>query len=110
MCFSASASFTASAVLMPLGLYSTHLARTNKQPNYVPLALVPFFFGVQQFVEGLEWTALDQGRIEPLTTLAGLGFLFFAYCFWMIWIPWSAWSISRSTDSRGLQNRLGLQS
>jgi hypothetical protein len=106
MCFSASASFTASAVLMPLGLYSTHLARSNRQPNYVPLALVPFFFGVQQFVEGLEWTALDQGRIEPLTTLAGLGFLFFAYCFWMVWIPWSAWSISRSTDSHGLQHRL----
>jgi hypothetical protein len=54
----------------------------------------------------LEWTALDQGRIEPLTTLAGLGFLFFAYCFWMVWIPWSAWSISRSTDSHGLQHRL----
>ena len=106
MCFSASASFTASAVLMPLGLYSTHLARRNQQPNYVPLALVPFFFGVQQLVEGLEWTALDQGRIEPLTTLAGLGFLFFAYCFWMVWIPWSAWSISRSTDSHGLQHRL----
>ena len=106
MCFSASASFTASAVLMPLGLYSTHLARTNKQPNYVPLALVPFFFGVQQLVEGLEWTAIDSGRVEPMTTLAGLGFLFFAYCFWMIWIPWSAWSISRSTDSRGLQHRL----
>ena len=106
MCFSASASFTASAVLMPLGLYSTHLARTNRQPNYIPLALVPFFFGVQQFIEGLEWTALDNGRTEPLTTLAGLGFLFFAYCFWMIWIPWSAWSISRGTDSRGLQKRL----
>ncbi len=106
MCFSASASFTASAVLMPLGLYSTHLARSNQQPNYVPLALVPFFFGVQQLVEGLEWTALDQGRIEPLTTLAGLGFLFFAYCFWMVWIPWSAWSISRSSDSHGLQHRL----
>lgn len=106
MCFSASASFTASAVLMPLGLYSTHLARNNQQSNYVPLALVPFFFGVQQLVEGLEWTALDQGRIEPLTTLAGLGFLFFAYCFWMVWIPWSAWSISRSTDSHGLQHRL----
>lgn len=91
---------------MPLGLYSTHLARTNHQPNYVPLALVPFFFGVQQLVEGLEWTAIDQGRIEPLTTMGALGFLFFAYCFWMIWIPWSAWSISRITDSRGLQNRL----
>jgi hypothetical protein len=106
MCFSASASFTASAVLMPLGLYSTHLARTNQQPNYVPLALVPFFFGVQQLIEGVEWTAIDSGRIEPLTTLGALGFLFFAYCFWMIWIPWSAWSISRSTDSRAVQHRL----
>lgn len=27
MCFSASASFTAAAVLMPLGLYSAHIAR-----------------------------------------------------------------------------------
>jgi len=106
MCFSASASFTAAAVLMPLGLYSTHIARKTAQPDYVPLALTPFFFGVQQFVEGLEWTAIDQGKVEPLTSLAGLGFLFFAYCFWMIWIPWSAWSVARSTDSRALQDRL----
>ena len=91
---------------MPLGLYSAHVARRTGQRDYVPLALTPFFFGVQQFVEGLEWTGLDQGRVEPLTSLAGLGFLFFAYCFWMIWIPWSAWSISRTTDSRGLQWRL----
>ena len=106
MCFSASASFTASAVLVPLGLYSHHLATRHERPDYKPLALVPFFFGVQQFIEGLEWTAIDGGNIEPLATLAGLGFLFFAYCFWMIWIPWSAWSISRSTESTGLQRRL----
>jgi hypothetical protein len=106
MCFSASASFTASAVLMPLGLYSTHIARKTGQRDYVPLALTPFFFGLQQLVEGVEWTAIDLGKVEPLTSLAGLGFLFFAYCFWMIWIPWSAWSIARSTDSRGLQHRL----
>ena len=106
MCFSASASFTASAVLVPLGLYSHHLATRHERPDYKPLALVPFFFGVQQFVEGLEWTAIDGGNIEPLATIGGLGFLFFAYCFWMIWIPWSAWSISRSTDSKGLQRRL----
>ncbi len=90
MCFSAAASFTASAVLMPLGLYSHHLADRAERPGYKPLALVPFFFGVQQFIEGLEWTGIDQGNVEPLTSLAGLGFLFFAYCFWMIWIPWSA--------------------
>ena len=106
MCFSASASFTASAVLMPLGLYSAHIARSNNQHHFVPLALTPFFFGVQQLVEGLEWTGIDNGKVEPLTSLAGLGFLFFAYCFWMIWIPWSAWSISCSTDGHGLQHRL----
>ena len=87
MCFAASASFTAAAVLMPLGLYSAHIARRTDQTAYLPLALTPFFFDVQQWTEGLEWTAIDQGRVEPLTTLAGLGFLFFAYCFWMIWIP-----------------------
>ena len=106
MCFSASASFTASAVLMPLGLYSTHLARTSGRTSYLPLALTPFFFGVQQFIEGLVWTGIDRGRVEPLTTLASMGFLFFAYCFWMIWIPWSAWAIARETESTTLQRRL----
>lgn len=65
MCFSASASFTASAVLMPLGLYSTHIARKTGQRDYVPLALTPFFFGLQQLVEGLEWTGIDLARWSP---------------------------------------------
>ena len=56
---------------MPLGLYSTHVAQKTGKRDYVPLALVPFFFGVQQFVEGLEWTAIDNGGVEPLGTLAG---------------------------------------
>jgi len=98
MCFSASASFTASAVLMPLGLYSAHVARSTQQKDYIPLALTPFFFGVQQLIEGLVWTGIDKGKIEPLTSLASLGFLFFAYCFWMIWIPWSAWAVSRGSE------------
>jgi len=106
MCFSASASFTASAVLMPLGLYATHIAKRTDQKDYVPLALTPFFFGVQQLSEGLVWTGIDNGKVEPLTTLASLAFLFFAYCFWMIWIPWSAWSIARSTESKALLHRL----
>lgn len=91
---------------MPLGLYSTHIARTTDQKDYVPLALTPFFFGVQQFIEGLVWTGINQGKVEPLTSLSSLGFLFFAYCFWMIWIPWSAWSIARSTESPMMRKRL----
>jgi hypothetical protein len=107
MCFSASASFTAAAVLVPLGLYSTHLARSGTQQDYVPLAMTPLFFGLQQFTEGLVWTGIDAGRIEPLTSLASVAFLFFAYCFWMIWIPFSAWSIAMGRESDSLARRLG---
>ncbi len=121
MCFSASASFTAAAVLIPLGLYSTHIARTNealaaKDPDkrmrrgYVPLALVPMFFGIQQLFEGLVWTGIDYGQagaaLQPLTTISSVGFLFFAYCFWMLWIPWCAYSIARENESRALAGRL----
>jgi hypothetical protein len=106
MCFSASASFTASAILMPLGLYATHIARKTDQPDYVPLALTPFFFGVQQLIEGFVWVGVKHGGVEPLTRISSLGFLFFAYCFWMIWIPWSAYAIARSQETSALRDRL----
>ena len=111
MCFSASASFTAAAVLMPLGLYTHHLASEAKRPGYRPLALVPFFFGLQQFIEGFVWVGLGHGEtvaspIEPLTSITSVGFLFFAYCFWMIWIPWSAYSIGRHSESEGVKRAL----
>ena len=80
MCFSASASFTAAAVLVPIGIYGTHIARTTDQKAYAPLAMTPAFFGTQQFVEGLQWISLDNGGLEPLGTITARGFLFFAYC------------------------------
>ncbi len=57
MCFSASASFTASAVLMPLGLYATHIAKRTDQKDYVPLALTPLFLwrAAIQRRPGLDW-------------------------------------------------------
>ncbi|MEO1003270.1 MAG: DUF6629 family protein [Cyanobacteria bacterium J06638_7] len=106
MCFSASASFTAAAVLMPMGIYSIHIARTIPRRGYEPLAAIPLFFGLQQFVEGLVWTGLDSGRLEPLTTAASVGFLFFAYCFWMIWVPWSAYAISAANEPPARSRRL----
>ncbi|MCP9809306.1 hypothetical protein KBY58_07655 [Cyanobium sp. HWJ4-Hawea] len=106
MCFSASASFTASAILIPLGIYSTHIARKTDQPSYVPLAMVPMFFGIQQLIEGFVWTFVKHDSVEPWTRISSLGFLFFAYCFWMIWIPWSAYAIARVHESSALRHRL----
>ena len=106
MCFSASASFTAATILIPIGIYSTHIARVTDQKGYMPLAMTPMFFGIQQLIEGLVWTGIKHNNIEPLTKLSSLGFLFFAYCFWMIWIPWSAYAIARHHESNGLKFRL----
>src|SRR5439155_3244888 len=84
MCFSAEASFAASAALLPAGAYCVQAA-VRKQPGYLPLALAPVAFGVQQASEGVVWLALDRGD-AALTRLASLAFLFFALAFWPFWI------------------------
>ena len=56
MCFSAEASFTAAAVLVPFGALSmTRAYKTD--PRYIPIATLPLLFGLQQALEGAVWTA-----------------------------------------------------
>jgi hypothetical protein len=69
MCFSASASFTAAAVIVPIGIYGTHIARTTGQKAYAPLAMTPAFFGTQQFVEGLQWSLSAPSRLGDFSSL-----------------------------------------
>jgi hypothetical protein len=88
MCFSAEASFGASAVLIAVGIYCTTVA-ARKDPAYLPLAAAPVVFGVQQFLEGLVWKGLQQQN-ERLMAMASLGFLFFALVFWPAWAPFCA--------------------
>ncbi len=74
------ASFTASAVLAVAGGASLRVA-TKKQRI---LAIVPFLFAIQQFLEGVQWMYLNQGSV---CRSAGYGFLFFALVVWPIIIP-----------------------
>ena len=85
MCFSATASFTASAAL---GIVGTAALIKNKNKNARPLMAVPLFFALQQFVEGLLWLSLMSrpGYVLPLTHI----FLFFALLFWPVYIPLAA--------------------
>jgi hypothetical protein len=93
MCFSAEASFTASAALLPAGIYCVHAA-LKKGAGLVPLALIPFAFGAQQLSEGFVWIGL--GSQDPiLTRKAALFFLFFAIPFWPFWIPFSLALVER---------------
>ncbi|MBP1689141.1 MAG: hypothetical protein H6Q33_5284 [Deltaproteobacteria bacterium] len=88
MCFSASASFAASAVLVPTGLYCMSAARRSA-PRYLALATYPLFFGIQQALEGVIWLKLASGDRALLSAYA-LGYTFFAYFLWPALVPTTA--------------------
>ncbi|MFA6486435.1 MAG: DUF6629 family protein [Candidatus Magasanikbacteria bacterium] len=82
MCFSATASFTASAVLGVVG--AATLGKTKNKRAWL-LSAVPLLFALQQFTEGLLWVSLDRWPTYtlPLTHV----FLFFALFVWPIYTP-----------------------
>jgi hypothetical protein len=90
MCFSAPASFTASAVLAAVG--AGVLCRL-KGKHLWPLALIPWFFAIQQFSEGVVWLSLSETTPTLLALVAKNVFLFFAFVFWPIWMPLSLWLV-----------------
>jgi hypothetical protein len=85
MCFSAEASFGLSAVLLPASVYCVHSALTKNQA-FLCVAVIPLIFSIQQFAEGVVWTALGQQDAQ-LVRMASLVFLTFALAFWPFWIP-----------------------
>jgi hypothetical protein len=89
MCFSAEASFGAAAILAPAGIYCCCQA-ARKKPSWLPLAVVPLIFGIQQFSEGLVWLGLHRDD-DVLVHSASLVFLFPALTLWPFWVPLVMW-------------------
>ncbi len=87
MCFSASASFSVGAALVPVGIYCCLTARRIGS-QWMPLALYPAAFSLQQIIEGLVWTGVNAGD-QTLVAVASRGFLFFSHFFWLAWVPFS---------------------
>lgn len=85
MCFSASVSYSAAAVLVTTGLYAIQQAR-RLHPPYWMWALVPVLFGLQQAFEGRVWQELDAGDASAAVPYA-LGFHFFSHFLWLWWFP-----------------------
>jgi hypothetical protein len=92
MCFSASASFTASAALALIG--ASFVMRVR--PPLRALAMLPLFFALQQFSEGFVWLSL------PEVSFFKNIFLFFAYFFWPVWVPFSFWIAERDAKNKQL--------
>jgi len=79
MCFSAPASFTASALLVSVGVYAITKAN-QRNKYYLGFALIPFLAGLQQFFEGFVWLSFEYDN-EVFRRFAAYGFLFFAWFF-----------------------------
>ncbi|MGG6293936.1 DUF6629 family protein [Leptolyngbya sp. AN02str] len=100
MCFSASVSFTVSAVLIPTGLYCMNVA-LNRNSAYLLLAVMPLAFGVQQAAEGVVWMGLHTHQV-PLIQMGAVVFLFFSHCFWLAWTPWLAFNLESDLETQRL--------
>ncbi len=93
MCFSATASFVASASLIATGYATIKNTSTKEQ---VPFASIPILFGVQQGIEGFVWLSLQQAEFQAIHNVTVYGFLFFAQVFWPFWVPFSIWLIEKN--------------
>jgi hypothetical protein len=102
MCFSATASFTSAALLIPAGIYCLKTSSRLDQ-RYWAFAILPLIFGIQQLVEGGIWLALNHDR-QDLAHYLGLIFLLFSHIFWLGWIAFSSYL----TESSPLFRRLFL--
>lgn len=84
MCFSATASFSASIII---GLVGIATLKSCKKPEQKYLGAVPFLFAIQQVSEGFVWLTIDNQFFFQWQHFFTLCFLFFAWVVWPILIP-----------------------
>ena len=89
MCFSPQASFGAAAVLSVLGIIGLK-KQWYSQDRLI--AAVPFFFAMQQALEGFVWISLQHNETPHwLYYLSTYGFLLFAAMWWPVYVPAILW-------------------
>lgn len=85
MCFSATASLTAAAIIGIIGIATLKEVRARSKWC---LALIPLLFAFQQVSEGMVWLSLENHNAAYIN-LAKYCFLFFGLIVWPTWIPLS---------------------
>ena len=89
MCFSATASFAAAAVLGAAGAVTLGRASSFGRA-LLPLAAFPLFFAVQQATEGLLWLELPQREPGPLRPVLVHMFQVYTEVLWPVFAPLAA--------------------
>lgn len=99
MCFSATASFTASAAI---GVVAAVCLRQAKNPGGYLVACMPLSFSVQQAVEGVLWMALMHPAYRQWQGAATFGFLLFAQVVWPLLVPLMVWALEKEERKKNL--------
>ena len=83
MCFSATASFSAGALLLGIGAFTLKAAR---HPCEWPFAAIPVLFAIQQLIEGVIWLTFsaDTPLLNAVMTHA---YSFFSHVLWPVYLP-----------------------
>lgn len=96
MCFSASASFTAGALLLATGVVTLSMAAQVRERPY---AAIPLLFGIQQLIEGFVWLSFHWGSAGATLWLAQ-AYSFFSHVLWPVYVPAAAWLLERPGPKR----------
>ena len=83
MCFSATASFSAGALLIGLGTLTLKSARHARE---LPFATIPLLFAVQQLSEGVIWLTFSY-EAPLLNVLMTHLYSFFSHVLWPVYVP-----------------------
>jgi len=103
MCFSASASFGASAVLTAVGVASIKQAKRGTQ---VPFAGIPLIFAAQQVSEGFLWLSLTDPAFAQCRDISQYIFLFLAQVLWPVWVPLSILMVEPRNGKKNIEKAL----
>jgi hypothetical protein len=103
MCFSATASFGASAVLGTIGVIAVVKAKTNPQRLF---AGIPLIFAVQQATEGVLWLTLKDPSLASWQPLLTHIYLVFAMAIWPLWVPLTIRLLEKDARSKRIMNAL----
>ena len=83
MCFSATASFSAGALLLGLG---TLTLKSASRAREVPFAAIPLLFAIQQLSEGVIWLTFRY-EAPQLNTVMSHVYSFFSHVLWPVYVP-----------------------
>ena len=83
MCFSATASFSAGALLLGIG---TLTLRSTRHRSEWPFAAIPLLFAIQQLIEGVIWLTFSADA-PLLNSVMTHVYSFFSHVLWPVYLP-----------------------